>query len=198
MAMKNFQLLVNLPTEAVLQRIESAIDTPSLRLIGIGGFYWAGKDFYGRIKGNQFLIMRRRRFVRNSFAPVCTGSVVSDMNSGSGSGGGNRSVINLSVGRKFTFFIIFAVIFATIFALVFGALGIISLSFVYSMPVGERTNGMVIGALLPFLAPLLVISFLAAMPLIGRQLGKNDERKFVDFLDALFRDAVVSKKYFSV
>jgi hypothetical protein len=178
--MKHFQLVVKLPPDEVMRRLAASIDQPSLsRLMNPFG----GKDFYGQLSGYQFWLRRRRRWSRNSLAPVCRGNVIPN---------GSGSTIDSSIGVKYTLLWIFAGVFLLLslcFALFFGIM-----SFV--MTAGD--SGSAIRLLLPaIIMPSFVIVFFAGFFFITKQMGKRDERSLSYFLQSLFRDAIVQPAQFA-
>ena len=103
--MKHSQLVVNLPPDDVMRRLAASIDQPNVSLINP----FAGKDFYGRLNGYQFSLRNRRRWSRNSLAPLCRGNVIPN---------GSGSTIDFSIGAKYTFLWILGGIFLLLSLLV--------------------------------------------------------------------------------
>ena len=171
--MKQFQLVVNLPPDDVMRRLAASIDQPGLGLMNP----FSGKDFFGQLSGYQFWLRQRRRFSRNSLAPVCKGDVIPN---------GSGSTIDSSISAKYTFLWILGGIFlllSLVAALFFGTIGFVITS-------GDSRSA-IPSLLLAFLIPTLVIVFFAGFFFITKQMGKSDERNLSYFLQNLFRDVVV-------
>src|SRR4030088_2915090 len=96
--MNQFQLVVNLPPDDVMRRLAASIDQPSLSLMNP----FTGKDFFGQLSGYQFWLRYRRRWSRNTLAPVCRGNVIPN---------GSGSTIDFGIGAKYTFLWILGGIF---------------------------------------------------------------------------------------
>lgn len=171
--MKQFQLVVNLPPDDVMRRLAASIDQPSLSLMNP----FAGKNFFGQLSGYQFWLRYRRRWSRNTLAPVCRGNVIPN---------GSGSTIDFSIGAKYTFLWILGGIFLLLslfFALFFGIV-----SFVMTSGDSRST---IPALLLALLFPIFVIVFFAGFFLINKQMGKSAERSLSYFLQNLFRDVIV-------
>jgi hypothetical protein len=178
--MNQSQLVVNLPPDDVMKRLAASIDQASLgRLMNPFG----GKDFYGLLTGYQFWLRNRRRWSRNSFAPLCRGNVVPN---------GSGSTIDFSIGVKYTLLWIFGGIFllmSLVFALFFGMIGFV-------MTTGDSRSA-IPSLLVAIIMPLFVIVFFGGFFLIARQMGKSDERSQSYFLQSLFRDVTVHPAQFA-
>jgi hypothetical protein len=171
--MKQSQLIVNLPPDDVMQRLAASIDQPNVSLMNP----FAGKDIYGRLNGYQFSLRSRRRWSRNSLAPLCRGNVIPN---------GSGSTIDFSIGAKFTFLWILGGIFLLLslcFALFLGLIGFVMTS-------GDSRSAIPL-LLLAIIMPLFVIVFFSGFFFISKQMGKSDERSLSYFLQNLFRDVTV-------
>ena len=171
--MKHFQLVVNLPPDDVMRRLAASIDQPSLSLMNPFG----GKDFFGQLSGYQFWLRYRRRWSRNSLAPVCRGNVIPN---------GPGSTIDFSIGAKYTFLWVLGGIFLLLSlfaALFFGFIGFVM--------TGGDSRSAIPSVLLALLAPIFVIVFFTGFFFITKQMGKSDERSQSYFLQNLFRDVIV-------
>ena len=161
-----------------MRRLAASIDKPSLSLMNP----FAGKDFYGQLSGYQFWLKSRRRWSRNSLAPVCRGNVIPN---------GSGSTIDFSIGAKFTFLWILGGIFLLL-SLVFTLfLGLVS----FVMTAGDSRSALPL-LLVAIIMPLFIIVFFGGFFLIARQMGKSDERNLSYFLQSLFRDVVVQPAQF--
>jgi hypothetical protein len=177
--MKQFELVVNLPPDDVMRRLKASIDQPNVSLMNP----FAGKDFYGQLSGYQFWLRNRRRWSRNSLAPVCKGNVLPN---------GSGSTIDFSIGAKFTFLWILGGIFLLLslcFAIFFGMIGFVMTS-------GDSRSA-IPSLLLAIIMPLFVIVFFGGFFFIGKQMGKSDERSLGYFLQNLFRDVIVQPVQFA-
>lgn len=177
--MSQFQLVVNLPPDDVMRRLAASIDQPNVSLINP----FAGKDFYGQFNGYQFWLRNRRRWSRNSLAPLCRGNVIPN---------GSGSTIDFSIGAKYTFLWILGGIFlllSLVFALFLGMIGFV-------MTTGDSRSA-IPSLLLAIIMPLFVIVFFVGFFFITRQMGKSDERSQSYFLQNLFRDVIVQRAQFA-
>jgi hypothetical protein len=177
--MKHFQLVVNLPPDDVMRRLAASIDQPNVSLINP----FAGKDFYGRLNGYQFSLRNRRRWSRNSFAPLCRGNVIPN---------GSGSTIDFSIGVKYTLLWIFGGVFlllSLVFALSLGLVGFV-------MTAGDSQSALPL-LLVAIIMPLFVIAFFGGFFLISKQMGKSDERNLSYFLQNMFRDVIVQPAQFA-
>ncbi len=163
-----------------MRRLAASIDQPSLsRLMNPFG----GKDFYGQLSGYQFWLRSRRRWSRNSFAPVCKGNVIPN---------GSSSTIDFSIGVKYILLWIFGGIFlllSLVFALFLGMIGFV-------MTTGDSRSA-IPSLLMAIIMPLFVIVFFSGFFLITKQMGKSDERSLSYFLQSLFRDVIVQPAQFA-
>ena len=177
--MKYSQLVVNLPPDDVMRRLAASIDQPSLSLMNP----FVGKDFFGQLSGYQFWLRYRRRWSRNTLAPVCRGNVIPN---------GSGSTIDFSIGAKYTFLWILGGIFLllSLFAALF--FGLIS----FVMTAGDSRSA-IPPVLLAIIMPLFVIAFFGGFFLISKQMGKSDERSLSYFLQNLFRDVIVEPAQFA-
>jgi hypothetical protein len=178
--MKHSQVVVNLPPDEVMRRLATSIDQPSLgRLMNPFG----GKDFYGQLNGYQFWLRSRRRWSRNSFAPVCRGNAIPN---------GSGSTIDFSIGVKYTILWIFGGIFlllSLVFALFLGMIGFV-------MTTGDSRSA-IPSLLVAIIMPLFIIVFFGGFFFITKQMGKSDERNLSYFLQSLFRDVIVQPAQFA-
>ena len=178
--MKHSQLVVNLPPDDVMRRLAASIDQASLgRLMNPFG----GKDFYGQLTGYRFWLRSRRRWSRNSFAPVGRGRAIPN---------GSGSTIDFSIGVKYTLLWIFGGIFllmSLVFALFLGFIGFV-------MTTGDSRSA-IPSLFIAILMPLFVIVFFGSFFLIARQMGRSDERSLSYFLQSLFRDVTVHPAQFA-
>ena len=177
--MNQFQLVVDLPPDDVMRRLAASIDQPNVSLINP----FAGKDFYGQFNGYQFSLRNRRRWSRNSLAPLCRGNVIPN---------GSGSTIDFSIGAKYTFLWILGGIFLllSLFAALF--FGLIS----FVMTAGDSRSA-IPSLLLAIIMPLFVIAFFGGFFLISKQMGKSDERNLSYFLQNLFRDVIEQPAQFA-
>jgi hypothetical protein len=172
-AMNQSHLVVNLPPDDVMRRLAASIDQPNVSLINP----FAGKDFYGQLSGYQFSLRNRRRWSRNSLAPLCRGNVVPN---------GSGSTIDFSIGAKYTFLWILGGIFlllSLLFALFLGLIGFV-------MTAGDSRSA-IPSLIIAIMMPLLVIVFFGGFFFISKQMGKSDERSLSYFIESLFRDVIV-------
>ena len=157
-----------------MKRLAASIDQASLgRLMNPFG----GKDFYGQLTGYQFWVRSRRRWSRNSFAPVCRGNAIPN---------GSGSTIDFSIGVKYTLLWIFGGIFllmSLVFALFLGMIGFV-------MTTGDSRSA-IPSLLVAIIMPSFVIVFFVGFFFITKQMGKGDERKITELLHSLFRDVMV-------
>jgi hypothetical protein len=172
--MNQSQLVMNLPPDEVMRRLAASIDQASLgRLMNPFG----GKDFYGLLTGYQFWLRSRRRWSRNSLAPLCRGNVVPN---------GSGSTIDFSIGVKYTFLWILGGIFllmSLVFALFVGLAGFV-------MTTGDSRSA-IPSLLVAIIMPLSIIVFFVGFFFITKQMGKGDERTITELLHSLFRDVMV-------
>src|ERR1700694_2233573 len=136
--MNQFQLVVNLPPDDVMRRLAASIDQPGLGLMNP----FSGKDFFGQLSGYQFWRRHRRRFSRNSLAPVCRGDVIPN---------GSGSTIDLSIAARFTFLWILggiSLLLSLVAALFFGMIGFVITS-------GD-SRSTIPSLLLAFLIPIFI------------------------------------------
>ena len=144
---------------------------------------FGGKDFYGQLGGYQFWLRHRRRWSRNSFAPVCRGNAIPN---------GSGSTIDFSIGAKFTLLWIFGGIFllmSLVFALFFGMIG--------SVMTSGDSRSAIPSLLVAIIMPLFVIVFFGGFFLIAKQMGKSDAQNLSYFLQNLFRDVIVQPAQFA-
>jgi hypothetical protein len=182
--MKTIQMIVSIPPHEVLRRLSSAIDEPSLKIVGVGPIHWAGKDFIGSINGNQFSVYVRRKWSKRSLAPNCSGNVEPH---------GSGSRINISIGLakgSLTCFMVFGVVFVLIFGIGFGFFSLFGLTIAFALPPSERPAAIIM-ALLPLLAPITVAAIFVLIFLFGKFSGASEEKKLAELFQNLFRDVAV-------
>jgi hypothetical protein len=177
--MKQFQIIVTIPPEEVAGRIASAIDKPGLAL----ALPFGGKDFFGTISGLTFQFRNRRRSSRNNFAPACFGNIQPN---------GYGSTINVQISAKNTFFLIFSIVFVLIVTFVSGSLGVFALLFV-SQTNQPGPQAIAVPVVL-FLIPLLAITFLIGLFMIGKWMGKTDEARMNELLHQLFTGVTLRQR----
>jgi hypothetical protein len=170
--MKQFQLLVSIPPEKVIERFSSVIESSVARAF-VGPGFSGRKNFLGRVQGGQFHFIRWRRS-KNSFAPSCFGAIEEN---------GSGSTINVNVGAKYTCLVIFAVSFVALF-------GLIAFAFAAFFVLSGKGAGfmpwLIAGSLV-----LVATLFLFGLFGLGKWIGKSDEQMMIALFPALFGDVVV-------
>jgi len=162
-----------------MRRLAASIDQPNVSVMNPLG----GKDFYGQLNGYQFWLRNRRRWSRNSLAPLCRGNVIPN---------GSGSTIDFSIGAKYTFLWVLGGIFLLLSlfaALFFGFIGFVM--------TGGDSRSAIPSVLLALLATIFVIVFFTGFFFITKQMGKSDERSQSYFLQNLFRDVIVQPAQFA-
>ena len=162
-----------------MRRLAASIDQPNVSVMNPLG----GKDFYGQLNGYQFWLRNRRRWSRNSLAPLCRGNVIPN---------GSGSTISCSISANYTFFWIFGGIFLLLSLLFSFSIGLISF-----VTASGDSRSAIPSLLAAFGIPIFVIVFFGGFFFIGKQTGKGDERNLSYFMQSLFRDVIVQPGQFA-
>jgi hypothetical protein len=166
MKLRHFtSLLTDFDTEACRHRLTESIDPESRTIFSLSG-YKGSKPLIGRVKGDEFLL-HKRRYYRNDFAPQLYGKLQPNER-----GTLIEGYFDMPRWTKWFMRIWLG------FVIVVGGFFVPSALWKLMQGGNHRDDGFWVGLLVP---PGMVL-FGLLMPKLGLWLGRNEEQYILDFL----------------